>query len=198
MHPVKNTLALDLVLCAFRLANVWGQIGNRLAGAYGLTAQQWLALTSIGLAGEAGVTPTEIGKTALVSPQNVTGLIDRLERAGYVRRKAVEGDRRSYRVRLSEEGKKVFRALNPEGEAWAQRAVVAFPLEKITTLKTLLEEYLVAVTNVAFSDGQSRRPVLVAPAGKVKEHGKKRRAMQERSAGQRPQQLAALPLPVTS
>src|SRR5262249_19344786 len=115
-----KTPALDLVLCTFRLANVWGQVGNRLAGTYGLTAQQWLALTSIGLAGEAGITPTEIGKNALVSPQNVTGLLVRLERAGYVRRKAAGGDRRSYRVQLSEKGRKILRALNPLGTTWAQ------------------------------------------------------------------------------
>ncbi len=136
-RATENPPALDLVLCAFRLANVWGQVGNRLAGAYGLTAQQWLALTSIGLAAEAGITPTDIGKNALVSPQNVTGLLDRLERAGYVQRKPVGGDRRSYRVQLSEQGKKVLRALNPLGAAWAQKAAAELSSEKITILQTL-------------------------------------------------------------
>ena len=183
--------ALDLVLCAFRLANVWGQVGNRLAGAYGLTAQQWLALTSIGLAGEAGITPTEIGKNALVSPQNVTGLLDRLARAGYVQRKAAGEDRRSYRVQLSEQGRKVLRALNPLGAAWAQKAATELSVEKIATLHSLLDEYLVAATNVAFADGHPGKPILPARSGKSVGPGK--RAVRAKRVTQRRQQLAALP-----
>jgi DNA-binding MarR family transcriptional regulator len=183
--------ALDLVLCVFRLANVWGQVGNRLAGAYGLTAQQWLALTSIGLAGEAGITPTEIGKNALVSPQNVTGLLDRLERAGYVQRKATGEDRRSYRVQLSEQGRKVLRALNPLGAAWAQKAATELSAEKIATLRSLLDEYLAAATNVAFADGHPGKPML--PARSAKPVGQGKRAARAKRVTQRRQQLTALP-----
>ncbi|MBI3801244.1 MAG: MarR family transcriptional regulator [Deltaproteobacteria bacterium] len=190
----EKTPALDLVLCAFRLANVWGQVGNRLAGTYGLTAQQWLALTSIGLAGEAGITPTEIGKSALVSPQNVTGLLDRLERAGYVQRRAVGGDRRSYRVQLSEKGRKVLRALNPLGTTWAQKAAAEFSAEKITLLRTLLDEYLAAATNVAFANGHPGKPRLPARSAKPVGQGKGQRAARVKRADQRSQQLTALPL----
>jgi DNA-binding MarR family transcriptional regulator len=183
--------ALELVLCAFRLANVWGQVGNRLAGAYGLTAQQWLALTSIGLAGEAGITPTEIGKNALVSPQNVTGLLDRLARAGYVQRKAAGEDRRSYRVQLSEQGRKVLRALNPLGAAWAQKAATELSAEKIATLRSLLDEYLVAATNVAFADGHPGKPILPARSGKSVRQGQ--RGARVKRGTQRRQQLTTLP-----
>jgi len=186
--------ALDLVLCAFRLANVWGQVGNRLAGAYGLTAQQWLALTSIGVAGEAGVTPTEVGKTALVSPQNVTGLLDRLERAGYVQRKPAGRDRRSYRVQLSEGGRAVLRALNPHGTTWAQKAAAELSQEKIHTLHTLLEEYLIAVAKVAFTNGQPGRPMVSVRV--TKPGGRRRPAhmVQKKGTGRRPQQLSAASL----
>ncbi|MCS6925403.1 MAG: MarR family transcriptional regulator [Candidatus Binatia bacterium] len=158
----SKAVALELVLTVFRLANVWGQVGNRLAGAYGLTAQQWLALTSIAVGGEEGITPTEVGKSALVSPQNVTGLLDRLERSGYVERKPVGDDRRSYRVRLTAMGKKVFLALNPVGAAWAQRAVRELPAEKVAVLHELLSAYLVAATKVAFLDGHPRKSILPA------------------------------------
>lgn len=193
-RAIGKTPALDLVLCAFRLANVWGQVGNRLAGAYGLTAQQWLALTSIGLAGDEGITPTEVGKISLVSPQNVTGLLDRLERAEYVQRKAVGGDRRSYRVQLSEKGKKVLRALNPLGTTWAQKAAAELSAEKIATLQTLLAEYLAAATNVAFANGRPGRPMLPARATKPAGPGKEQRTSRMKGTERRPQQLAAAPL----
>jgi len=194
----EKTPALDLVLCTFRLANVWGQIGNRLAGTYGLTAQQWLALTSIGLAGESGITPTEVGKNALVSPQNVTGLLDRLERAGYVQRKPVGGDRRSYRVQLSEKGRKVLRALNPLGATWAQKAVAELSAEKIATLRTLLDEYLAAATKVAFTNGHPGKPMLPARSAKPAGSGKGQRTLRMKGTEQRSQQLTALPLTASS
>lgn len=193
-RATENPPALELVLCAFRLANVWGQVGNRLAGAYGLTAQQWLALTSIGLAGEAGITPTEVGKNALVSPQNVTGLLDRLERAGYVQRKPVGGDRRSYRVQLSEKGKKVLRALNPLGAAWAQKAAAELSAEKITILQTLLDEYLAAATNVAFANGHPGKPMLPARTAKPAGQGRGQRSSRIKGTERRSQQLTASPL----
>jgi DNA-binding MarR family transcriptional regulator len=191
--PIEKTIVLDLVLCAFRLANVLGQVGNRLAGAYGLTAQQWLALTSIGVAGDEGATPTEIGKTALVSPQNVTGLLDRLERAGYVQRKPVAGDRRSYQVQLTEEGKKVFHALNPVGAAWAQKAAAELPQEKIRALHTLLKEYLAAATKVAFTKAQPGKPVLSTRAAKPAGQRRSHRVLRVKTAGRRSQQLTASP-----
>lgn len=194
MRSAGKTPALDLVLCAFRLANVWGQVGNRLAGAYGLTAQQWLALTSIGVAGEMGVTPTEVGKIALVSPQNVTGLLDRLERAGYVQRKPEGRDRRSYRVQLSDGGRTVLQALNPHGTTWAQRAAAELSHEKIITLHALLEEYLTAVAKVAFPNGQPGRPVVSMQGAKPGGLGKRARVVQKKGIRNRPQQLSAAPL----
>ncbi len=188
-----KTVALELVLNVFRLANVWGQVGNRLAGAYGLTAQQWLALTSIAVGGEEGVTPTEVGKSALVSPQNVTGLLDRLERSGYVERKPVGGDRRSYRVRLTGAGKKVFLALNPVGAAWAQQAVSELPAEKIALLHELLSEYLAAVTNVAFFDGHPGKSTLPTRSRSRDGRRGRRGVTRFRAAAVRPQQLTTEP-----
>lgn len=185
----RRTIALQLVLDVFRLANVWGQIGNRLAGTYGLTAQQWLALTGIALGGEEGVTPTEVGKTALVSPQNVTGLLDRLERAGYVERRPVNGDRRSYRVRLTTEGKRVFQALNPVGAVWAQKAIAGMPQEKILALQELVAEYLAAATKVAFPNGHPRKPAFPIRSLSAAEQRNRQPVRRQKISAVRSQQL---------
>ncbi len=145
-QPGEKNRPLDLVLLAFRLANVLGQVGDRLARTYGLTAQQWLTLTSVGMAGEGGISPTEIGRMVLVLPQNVTGFVDRLERAGCVRR---EPSPRSYRVKLTEKGAEVFHALSPVGAAWAKRAAAELTPERVEALCGLLQEYLAAASRVA-------------------------------------------------
>jgi DNA-binding MarR family transcriptional regulator len=190
-QPAHAEAALDIVLQAFRLANVLGQVGNRLAGGYGLTAQQWLALTSIGVAGKAGVTPTEIGKSALVSPQNVTGLLDRLERAGYVRRLPDGADRRSYRVRLSDKGEQVFHALNPLGMAWAQLAAAELSREKVMELHALLETYLAAATKAAFAAGGAGKLLRSAQRQRSGRREDARHVLGAANPKRRPQRLAA-------
>jgi DNA-binding MarR family transcriptional regulator len=54
-------------------------------------------------------TPTlgHIAKQLMVTPAVVTGIVDRLERRGFVRRTADAGDRRVVRLSLTESGRKV-------------------------------------------------------------------------------------------
>ncbi len=53
------------------------------------------------------LTQNEIGKRLLVDKSNVTGLIDRMERDGLIARKDVEGDRRSYHIVATAEGRRI-------------------------------------------------------------------------------------------
>lgn len=52
-------------------------------------------------ANDIGLSQTELGRQLIMHRSNVTGLVDRLEKRGLVRRKAVVGDRRAYRVVLT-------------------------------------------------------------------------------------------------
>jgi DNA-binding MarR family transcriptional regulator len=62
------------------------------AEAAGLQASEWYALSRISLAG--GLTPGELATGTGLTTGATTRLIDRLERAGYVRRTADTADRR--------------------------------------------------------------------------------------------------------
>lgn len=76
--------------------------------AYGLTDVQFNLLALLKYQGEAneGLTQAELSRMMLVNRPNVTGLIDRLEKIGLVRRAAVPGDRRSNRIVLTEAGER--------------------------------------------------------------------------------------------
>lgn len=76
--------------------------------AYGLTDVQFNLLALLKYQGEekAGLTQVELSRMMLVNRPNVTGLVDRLERMGLVRRDAVPGDRRSNRVVLTGAGER--------------------------------------------------------------------------------------------
>lgn len=69
----------------------------------GLSAAQAQILTM--LADREGMTQKEIGARLYVTKGNVSGLIDRLERAGFVERRARAGDKRAHALYLTETGR---------------------------------------------------------------------------------------------
>ena len=60
---------------------------------------------------EGGVSVNDLSRYLLVSRQNLTGLLNRLERDGLVERATSEEDRRERKVRLSEKGAALWQSL---------------------------------------------------------------------------------------
>ena len=63
--------------------------------------------------GGQGLSQARLSEMMLVNKANITGLVDRLEKAGLVRRTAAEKDRRFNIVRLTEKGKKLLDQADP-------------------------------------------------------------------------------------
>ena len=55
----------------------------------------------------------DLSRRLLVDKSNVTGLIDRLEKAGLIRRNPVPGDRRRYHISLTAAGRRGIDAVDP-------------------------------------------------------------------------------------
>lgn len=60
-----------------------------------------------------GLSQTDVGRQLIVHRSNVTGLVDRLEKRGLVKRRALAGDRRVYQVVLTAEGSRVMEEVLP-------------------------------------------------------------------------------------
>ena len=73
-----------------------------------------------------GISQSELADRLYVTKGNVSGLVDRLVQAGLVERRAIAGDRRSYAMHLTPEGRRLAEA----GIA-AQRDFVASTLGKL-------------------------------------------------------------------
>jgi DNA-binding MarR family transcriptional regulator len=58
------------------------------------------------------LTQNDLSKKLLVDKSNITGLLDRLQKQGLIQRLPVEGDRRSYHIRLTKEGTKLINKLD--------------------------------------------------------------------------------------
>src|SRR5438874_8826842 len=77
---------------------------------FGISGAQWGLLRNLHRSereGEPAPRLTELSRRLLVRPPSVTGLVDRLERLGLVRRRAAEDDLRAKRVALTDEGRKL-------------------------------------------------------------------------------------------
>lgn len=100
-----------------------GQMTGRIRE-LGLSIPQFDLLST--LSEREGVSQSELAERLYVTKGNVSGLADRLVQAGLVERRAIAGDRRSYAMHLTPEGRRLAEA----GIA-AQRDFVAGTLGKL-------------------------------------------------------------------
>lgn len=84
-----------------------GQMTVRIR-ALGLSIPQFDLLSTL-TEGE-GISQSELAERLYVTKGNVSGLVDRLVQAGLVERRAIAGDRRSYAMHLTSEGRRLAEA----------------------------------------------------------------------------------------
>src|SRR6267154_6315660 len=78
----------------------------------GVTEAQFNVLNVLANA-PTGLSQRELGDVLVVDRSNVTGLLDRMEKAGWVRREDHPKDRRIHRVVLTATGQALWRQVNP-------------------------------------------------------------------------------------
>ncbi len=87
--------------------------GNRLLQPFGITDVQFNVLMLLHeQSAEGRINQTTLGNMLLVNRSNITGLIDRMEEAGFVRRIANPGDRRVNYVEMTEAGRKLVKRVH--------------------------------------------------------------------------------------
>jgi MarR family 2-MHQ and catechol resistance regulon transcriptional repressor len=83
---------------------------NRLFAPLGITGAQFNVLMLLYAQTEDGtMSQSDLGRLLTVHRSNITGLVDRMEVQGLVRREDDPGDRRVYRVALTVEGRETAR-----------------------------------------------------------------------------------------
>jgi DNA-binding MarR family transcriptional regulator len=106
-NPIANhghEAVLNVVLTAALLSKE----GDRILRPFGITDSQFNVLMLLRhQAPDGEINQTQLGRMLLVNRSNVTGLIDRMEQAGWVQRRADASDRRVKMVALTEEGRKL-------------------------------------------------------------------------------------------
>ncbi|MFO1412494.1 MAG: MarR family transcriptional regulator [Burkholderiales bacterium] len=85
-----------------------------------------------------GLTMGELSRRLMVTGGNVTGLTRELVEEGLVRRSVAADDRRSFSVRLTAKGKRVFDAMAVEHERWIVDTMAGVPAADRARLYALL------------------------------------------------------------
>lgn len=96
-----------------RATVVIGSELRRTFAEFGLTGSQWAVLRVLAGAEAEGMMLSEISQHLLVSSGNITGLIDRLEEAEYVKRTSRPDDRRAILATLTPEGRRLYEQIAP-------------------------------------------------------------------------------------
>lgn len=103
----------------------------------GVTSVQGMLLNF--LLEEEGVGASALARRTQLDAATLTGVLDRLEAAGWLRRAAQPGDRRAQRILLTDAGRELAQQLRLEMASANEDFLARFSPAEIATLRSLLE-----------------------------------------------------------
>src|SRR5262245_35226318 len=132
----KNELRLWLRLFTCKTL-IEGEVRRRLRDSFDMTLPRFDLMAQLDKAPN-GMKLGELSQRLMVSNGNITGLVDRLVEQGLLDRQAAPNDRRAQLVRLSPDGRRLFRSMAAAHEEWVAEAFADLAPGEIETLMRLL------------------------------------------------------------
>jgi DNA-binding MarR family transcriptional regulator len=109
----------------------------------GITETQFDILATLG--NQPPMTCKELGEKTLILKGTMTGVLERLELKGLIEKVINEQDARSYKIKLSKNGEKLFKKVFPEHLSYLEQAFGKLNKKQISestmTLKALREVF---------------------------------------------------------
>ncbi len=133
-HPDELRLWLRMLTCTQLVEK---EIRSGLREQWSSTLPRFDLMAQLERAPE-GLRMNELSRRMMVTGGNVTGITDQLEGEGLVERVEVEGDRRAFRVRLTTQGRRQFKAMAAAHENWIVEAFAGLNEVEVRTLHQLL------------------------------------------------------------
>ena len=133
----RNTL-MRLWLLLHRTAETLARCEDSVFGEYGLTTEQFTVLAAV--KGSGGpLRPVDLAFVMERSPNSVSMLVDRMIKAGLVRRTRDRKDRRAVKVTLTSKGEKALGPATPAGWELVQKVLSPLSEKDRRALASLLE-----------------------------------------------------------
>lgn len=102
MNPENESVIKDIVGSIRKLVRAVYLDSQKMSRKFGLTGPQSVVLRL--LLNNGSMSSAGLSRLMYVTPSNMTGIIDRLEKKGFIERKRKEGDRRVALIILTEAG----------------------------------------------------------------------------------------------
>jgi DNA-binding MarR family transcriptional regulator len=141
-EQARFDVANRLFLRLYQASNLMHKTGTKAVGDFGATTQQWAVLGALSRPAvrDRGMTVKQLIGFLMVSRQNLTAVLDRLEQAGLVERVRTAGaDGRLRHVRLTAQGIDVWGAMLGSIRRYYDSALDGFSTEECVLLFKLLD-----------------------------------------------------------
>ncbi|MEU7468297.1 MarR family transcriptional regulator [Streptomyces sp. NPDC044984] len=145
VRPDLDTAGMEVFGRVFRLARAMGDRMEKEYARYGISRGEFDVLATLRRSGEPHtLSPRQLSATLMLTTGGMTGRLDKLERAGLLRRSPDPHDRRGLQVTLTEAGLRLIDAAVGAGLAVQTEALSALDGERAEQLAGLLRELLFA------------------------------------------------------
>lgn len=143
-HAPDLRLWLRIMACTNLIQ---GEIRSRLRTEFGITLPRFDLMAQLERMPQ-GLSMGDLSKRLMVTGGNVTGITDQLVSEGLVVRQDNPKDRRAYIVKLTAEGRRVFRRMAEAHEKWVVELFGGIPDNDRAQLYALLAQVKINATNV--------------------------------------------------
>ncbi|MFF0108719.1 MarR family winged helix-turn-helix transcriptional regulator [Streptomyces hirsutus] len=144
-RPDLDTAAMEVFGRVYRLSRAMGDRMDKAYAKYGISRGEFDVLATLRRSGEPyALSPRQLSATLMLTTGGMTGRLDKLERAGLLRRSPDPHDRRGLRVTLTERGLHLADEAVCAGLALQTEALAALDGDRAEQLADLLRELLLA------------------------------------------------------
>ena len=145
VRPDLDTAGMEVFGRVFRLARAMGDRMEKAYARYGISRGEFDVLATLRRSGEPyTLSPRQLSGALMLTTGGMTGRLDKLERAGLLRRSPDPHDRRGLQVTLTEEGLRLIDEAVGTGLTEQAQALSALDGERAARLSDLLRELLLA------------------------------------------------------
>ncbi|MFF1301686.1 MarR family winged helix-turn-helix transcriptional regulator [Streptomyces sp. NPDC058307] len=148
VRPDLDTRAMEVFGRVYRLSRAMGDRVEKVYAPYGISRGEFDVLATLRRAGEPyTLSPRRLSSTLMLTTGGMTGRLDKLERAGLLRRSPDPHDRRGLQVTLTEKGLAVIDEAVGAGLVAQTEALSALDDEQADQLADLLRTLLEGTQN---------------------------------------------------
>ncbi len=140
MNPENEAVIKDIVGSIRKLVRAVYLDSQKMSRQFGLTGQQSLVLRLLLINGS--MSSADLSRLMYVTPSNMTGIIDRLEKKGLVERTRKEGDRRVALIMLTGPGKDLGKGIPDPIEKKIINQLADMELDQVQLLAMAMNQIL--------------------------------------------------------